>query len=1150
MASNGLLDPQLLQQTHKIQPQQHEQKQFSGLESEPDTPVPTSINTAPPALPSLPAHDTAADKVTQRSPPLIPPIDTTNLPDSFASLHVPSNESGSVSGSSVLAEEQMSSSPSTLYPSYAANLHELSAASLQFFPTFSTSPAKLDHIQSLVSTLHKTMEDQSFAMGDLRNQLDEIQIVLNRVSPKKNNMTTEEREILQNAQMMKDLAEEVVSSDATSQPGANIDKQEVLTENSQSRTTLSLTLTMPSPQERLVEPTETPPTTATTPPPGPVFQQGYLRHRSSTASFASSANSDRQQYTQDGTDEQRPSRPSSVASSYHRQQRKKTRQSLRQLEPMNKRNSQQDRESNAAFDRICSLLTEMITDASTAVSTAPDGTQQASNIPIPQFVPIVPSDSELSADSDSDEEEEEEEVDGSNSVGGGEGGGGGEGEDVTERKEIEDPFLKRLQGPDNVPSTDEEGEPEVELEQPTVDKYRTGFRSHLDKSSTKRHSSLFMELHNTPVIQGAAMNEHGRRRQLSDVSHLDREAFIKERVMRRPRHSFSSMSVPSSARPSRPSSMYLLSSTSTSKPTTTGNAIEGQDSGDSGPESLLLVGGRRLRHRDSISSLRSEPVVRRSTMDNNHESHPQYHHRTIKRDDMELNRTVETMDGLARDLVAVAAHQNLMQMRLQKTLQFQKERIQQIERAHSLTDIVTTTSMPGQQQQQQQQQQQNPLADLSMSLKQVAVSVGKVIASSTKHPRHPSTVGGQRQEEGKEKERENEEQNNVRKQGLWQRSTSRFSSKDFSRYFQELEKVAALGGKFAFGKDDVVGVESEVILEEAPLDLQEEEQSQGSYTFINLPKHSCRNSTATLVDDELAFSLEDQPKVTYHQHDDYGMNSAQDIKSPATAVVTRSRQGSDAYAPPDLEDFAAQCQLLTKALVLPFLQLTHHAMTSEDSALALNPRSSRQDQDLDSTLRMMENLEFTTDTRSLFKSSDLHTPGSTNRSSRSGSPMRSSATSRGAQQAESSHLSSPSSSSSSSAPWADRELDSMPKKGQGQTQGDLSSDVVMVKAKAFFSTGLYLLHLLYWTVLFVVGTIVLDPWLAENAGQQVVRIVDQVRDVVGKDEQRHQLHYWRKNGSINSDQSESGANGATGVRVLPSIKMAPSRFDIRARRRS
>jgi len=41
---------------------------------------------------------------------------------------------------------------------------------------------------------------------------------------------------------------------------------------------------------------------------------------------------------------------------------------------------------------------------------------------------------------------------------------------------------------------------------------------------------------------------------------------------------------------------------------------------------------------------------------------------------------------------------------------------------------------------------------------------------------------------------------------------------------------------------------------------------------------------------------------------------------------------------------------------------------------------------------------------------------------------------------------------------------------------------------------------LYWTVLFVIGTLMLDPWLAETAGQQLVRIVDQVRDAIAMGE--------------------------------------------------
>lgn len=445
-----------------------------------------------------------------------------------------------------------------------------------------------------------------------------------------------------------------------------------------------------------------------------------------------------------------------------------------------------------------------------------------------------------------------------------------------------------------------------------------------------------------------------------------------------------------------------------------------------------------------------------------------------KKVDADLERTVETIDGLTRDLVAVATHQNLMQIRLQKTLQFQKEQVQQIERAHSSKEdssakeqtLATSSGTTDPSTAQLLPDQQNPLADLSQSLKQVAVSIGKVIASSARNTR-PQIAAG-------EHHSEDQDQRSLQR-------TGGFSRGDFSQYFQELEKVAALGSRLGFGN----GVDG---VEKGPLtDIQEQKswQESGSSSSKSLSKSpSCRNSTATLVGDELEFSLEEPFKVAPLQFDSHDMALVQN----KTAAYTRPRSGSSPSAPPELEDFAAQCRLLTRALVLPFIQLTHHAMTSQDSVLALAPRS---DQDLDSTLKIVEGLESIQEVvPSSPPVSGARSPKS-NRSSRTASPVRSAPRSR----RESSLLSTISSGS--------RDLDSVLK-----GHGDLSSGAV-VKAKSFFSTGLYLLHLMYWTVLFVVGTVVLDPWLAENSGQQVVRIVDQVRDVMGKDDhssRQHRLH--------------------------------------------
>ncbi|KAG0370014.1 hypothetical protein BGZ54_008097 [Gamsiella multidivaricata] len=1043
MDSSGTHTPQLRHQTPSLQ--QHNNKRYSRMESEPDTPVPSSLN---------PILDVSAEKVAQqqqhlqllqRSSP--DPIDT--------DLLVNAANQTKESLSQILLDGPFSPPPPT-YPRYAATLDEIrTATALQSLSSSPTDPSKLNHLRDLTSSLHKVMSDQSFAMGDLRIQLDEIQAVLDRVGPRQDDLTVEECQILQNAQRMKNLAEEVIASNTTSESRNSINKQDTVAQDALPNA-LPLTLSMPMLGGRLIEPTETPPPTATTPPPGIAFQQGYLRHHSSSASFTSSVSSDRQ-YTQDC--EERSSRPSSAASSYRRHQKKK---SFRQLEPVidsnnNNKGTRYQQESNAAFKRISSLLAELITDASTAVSTAPDGSQQPSNIPLPQFTPLIPSDSELSGDGASDQDEADDTISIDEDT-----------ENVVEHKEIDDPFLRRLQRPDNVPTTDE-GEPEVELE--PADRYRTGFRSRLEPS--KRLSSLFMELQNTQTVQDAVpKDEIGRRRQSSEVSPQDRE-LVKDRLARRPRHS--SMSV-SSLRSSRPNSICLPIGKSTERD-------EAEDSDDSASESSLVR--RRPRQRHSISSLRPESV-RRSTTDG-----------MVQHVSAELDQTVETIGGLTRDLVAVAAHQNWMQTRLQKTLQFQKEQIQQIERAHSTQDAASlagdsSTLVTGEDTVQVDSHPEHPLLDLSMSLKQVAVNVGRVLASSAKQSRSHSVARHQ--------ERTDTTNKSSTSTGTSAQSRNRFPRKEFSRYFQELEKIAVIGGRIGFGKGDEEGTASETFLEESQ-DECGKRRGSGSSTARST-NSSCRDSAAALADEGLAPILH--------------VDSDAELAKMGTPV-SQSRRGSTSAAPPDLEDFAAQCRLLTRALVLPFVQLTHHAMTSQDSALALNPRSNKladPTRDVTSTLEVVKDIESTQE----------HSPkAASSRGSRSVGTHRSSFSFASAGLDSPSQKESPQPSPmpnwTASYSVVGRDLDSILK-----VHGDLSPDAI-VRAKAFISTGLYLLHLVYWTVLFVIGTIILDPWLAETAGQQVVRIVDQVREAIAEDrhsgghhQQSVRIEGSRQSVDLNNDQ--------------------------------
>lgn len=805
----------------------------------------------------------------------------------------------------------------------------------------------------------------------------------------------------------------------------------------------SLTLSLPSFSGHPFDPTEAPPPTAATPPPTNVFQKGHLRHKSSTASMASSS-ADRS-YTPEGDD--RLSRPSSASSVRH-QQKKKSRQSLRQLEPLNgggQGKSKVDEENNAAFDRICSLLTHLITDASTAVSTAPDGSQQPSNIPLPQFSPLITSDSELSAHSDASDNDDQNEADQDSSAFKPIDGG-----DNTTKPQ--DEFIKRLQGPEGVPPL-EELELEIEDPKPSI-RYRKGLRSRYDQPA-KRLSSLFMELSNTQKSGDSLQDDLTSPKISSETKNLDSELAAKEKPVRKPRHSASSLSI-SSTRSSRPSSMC--------NNTRMADSADPQLTFDGQPLSPKSV--NVPRHRTSTSSMRSSSSSSRS--DSLHTDLEVQ--QVFQGVNSELDRTVETIDGLTRDLVAVATHQNWMQMKLQKTLHFQKQQVEKIDLAHSNSTAHRTLSAPTHSASRELNQchhlsttlssdpteQHHPLADLSRSLKQVAVSVGKVLANST-----PSTPPRNRLVESLHGLSEGSEDSTATVRGG--RSTPISANrKEFALYFQELEKVAAIGGKMGFDKADVDGFDTRELLGES-LDHRQE-------------KHYLSDS--------------------HHYDSDHQWESTSSSRGQGENSAYHSRRGSGASAggPPELEDFAAQCRLLTRALVLPFVQLTHHAMTSQDSALALTPRTSRfTDQSSAYDNAMLEVIEDL-DVSSGINHTKHPSSASTTDTRRSSSASHHVSTPRD-QKKSHSPLSSPllPAAWTSSMSLNERDLDSILK-----DHGELSPDAI-VKARSVISTGLYLIHLLYWTALFVIGTIVLDPWLAETAGQQVVRIVEQVRDAVGKD---------------------------------------------------
>ncbi|KAF9404660.1 hypothetical protein BGZ94_004019, partial [Podila epigama] len=629
----------------------------------------------------------------------------------------------------------------------------------------------------------------------------------------------------------------------------------------------------------------------------------------------------------------------------------------------------------------------------------------------------------------------------------------------------------------------------------------------------------------------------------------------------------------------------------------------------------------------------------------------------------ELDRTVETMDNLTRELVAVATHQNWMQMKLQRTLLFQKQQVEQIECSLSLSSssssssitpaartvsssspsslsssttlspslpstLTTTTSPPSSaltsspsnfrplpssnsvhsmvRHSQEHAHRghpitsssgvQHPLEDLSRSLKQVAVSVGKVIASSHSYSTVSSpssrTYSTQISDDSTSQATETTSDTNTaettdtamvttttttttsssgktrlpQQKGNLSRLDAkvrtgiknRLANNDFSKYFQELEKIAALGSKLGLGfgrvgsENDPDGFDDVDLAMDLETSLEGREGLSESAVLEQGGEEGCEEKQQ-----EQEQELQQEQEQEQEEAEEHANGSLATTKTTASSSTALSKSVS----PPDLEDFAAQCRLLTRALVLPFVQLTHRAMTSQDSVLALSPTSNKtfdspsewesiqnpvqdplsmeqyqqeqpENDENDNGEARIESAFLKQDRqrpmgRTLHHSREstfhsVHTDfnAADSDSSLYSSPLPSPKDSRrdftGLNASHASHSWprwSPGTGTSTSTTHASttttttstttttpfrrlsftgRDFDSIfrdPKNGQ------ITLDSI-VKAKTIVSTGLYMIHLLYWTLLFIIGSLVLDPWLAETAGQQVIQIVDQVREVL------------------------------------------------------
>ncbi|KAF9549794.1 hypothetical protein EC957_002860 [Mortierella hygrophila] len=296
-------------------------------------------------------------------------------------------------------------------------------------------------------------------------------------------------------------------------------------------------------------------------------------------------------------------------------------------------NNQYEKESNAAFERICSLLNHLITDASTAVSTADDkGSSGAAVVPpiiIPRYLPMVNSESENS-DEEAGGVSYLEGAEAMTTAIGDDGIDGGESMFIDEpesprnqiRRRIDDSRKKRLA------------------------RNRTGSYT----ADPSKRTSLFLELQNLQV-------------EPEDTQHLTSPLLSKpgaDTEGSKHHRTCSSIHSPGIGIGSGRTSLDAAIIATLLSPTTpSSRSLDfGLFDSELGSPVTLTTPRRRAsfppRRSDQIQIQRAEELQR-----------------VIQHVDAELDRTVETIDDLTRDLMAVSTHQNWMKTHLERTLGIQ-----------------------------------------------------------------------------------------------------------------------------------------------------------------------------------------------------------------------------------------------------------------------------------------------------------------------------------------------------------------------------------------------------------------------------------------------------------------------------------------------
>ncbi|KAF9953082.1 hypothetical protein BGZ72_005714 [Mortierella alpina] len=278
-----------------------------------------------------------------------------------------------------------------------------------------------------------------------------------------------------------------------------------------------------------------------------------------------------------------------------------------------------EKESNAAFDRICLLLTDLITDASTAAGIEPSLSDDEGMSRTADWARIE------SDFTDSDESTTEQQQEGA--------------EDVAPEDGVleEDPELTI------VPQSEEEQEQWH---------WRRRLRTQMEKPS--KRTSLFLELQNihiepdmdhTTVAEDFTGQDAG--------CSADDESAQEDEAEAEPVFDATALTSSWDAQDSHSEGLYC------SEDLTSDSDSDGDTTFHSG---VFSAGPRRC------SSFPSRPVDRQQQQQQGEELH-----QVIQQVDSELDRAAETIDGLTRDLMmVVASQQSWLQMKLEREIQSQQ----------------------------------------------------------------------------------------------------------------------------------------------------------------------------------------------------------------------------------------------------------------------------------------------------------------------------------------------------------------------------------------------------------------------------------------------------------------------------------------------